>query len=246
MDRTLGRMAGEGLGQADAPPARGRPLSVVLLGLRPLFERGLSAVLTEAGFDVGDAGQVDRWSRDSSRRMVVTLDDDASLRRLQQLQVRVPELLSVVLLQQDSAARYARALERCTCAVPMDAEVDDLVEAVRAAARECAVLPSRVARRMAAGVAPDDTAPALSEQQVGWLRELVSGATVTSLARSSGYSEREMYRLLSALYARLGVTTRTEALLRADRWGLLRQGTSRAPVLDLVEYERTAGARPRR
>jgi len=69
---------------------------------------------------------------------------------------------------------------------------------------------------------------------------------VTSLARSSGYSEREMYRLLSALYARLGVTTRTEALLRADRWGLLRQGTSRAPVLDLVEYERTAGARTRR
>ena len=61
----------------------------------------------------------------------------------------------------------------------------------------------------------------LSARDVAWLRALADGVTVASLARASGYSQREMYRLLSALYARLGVDSRTEALLRADRAGLL-------------------------
>ena len=48
----------------------------------------------------------------------------------------------------------------------------------------------------------------------------------TSLARTAGYSQREMYRVLAALYSRLGASTRTEALLRADRWGLLNTPTA--------------------
>jgi len=238
-------MAAEKLRTADSLPSEEQQPQVVLLGLHPVLERGLRVVLTEAGFHVGDAGQTTGWTRDGGRRLVVTVDDDASLRDLEELQVRVPGLLSVVLLAQASTWGYARALSRCTGAVPVDAEVEDLVTAVRAASRECAIVPTRVARQLAVGMAPDEAAPALGEQQVGWLRELVNGATVGSLARSAGYSEREMYRLLSALYARLGVTTRTEALLRADRWGLLRQRASDGPVLDLVEYERSARSGPR-
>ncbi|HKG51131.1 MAG TPA: hypothetical protein VKB14_11880 [Actinomycetales bacterium] len=246
MDRTGGSRAAGGLGRTAPRPDLGPQLKIVLLDLNPLFERGLRAVLTEAGFDVGDEDQIDHWTREGGSRMVVTVDDEASLRRVQQLQARVPDVRSVVLLREASATSYARALSRCTGAVALDAELEDLVQTFAAAARGSAVLPSGVARQLAAGVMPDDAAPALSEQQVGWLRELVNGATVTSLAKSAGYSEREMYRLLSALYGRLGVTTRTEALLRADRWGLLRQRPSRAPVVDLAEYERTAGAGPRR
>jgi DNA-binding NarL/FixJ family response regulator len=246
MDRTGGSRAGGGLASAD-PLAGGEwRLTVVLLSLHPLFARGLTAVLGEAGFDVAEEAQVDRWSRESGDRLVVTLDDEAPLRRVEQLQVRLPGLLSVALLQDASPSGYARALARCTGAVPLDAELEDLVDVVRAAARGRAVLPAGVARQLAAGAMLDDAAPVLSGQQVGWLRELGNGATVASLAKSAGYSEREMYRLLSALYARLGGTTRTEALLRADRWGLLRQRPSPAPVLDLVEYERTTGTGPRR
>ena len=238
-------MAAQELRRADPSP-RDERLQVFLLGLHPVLERGLRVVLTEAGFDVGDAGEDGGWDRESGGRMVVTVDEDASLQALEELQVRIPGLLSVVLLAQPSTWGYARALARCTSAVPVDAEVEDLVAAVRAAARECTVLPARVARQLAAGMAPDEGAPVLSEQQVGWLRELVNGATVTSLARSAGYSEREMYRLLSALYARLGVTTRTEALLRADRWGLLRRRASQESVIDLAEYEGSAGSGRRR
>jgi DNA-binding NarL/FixJ family response regulator len=239
-------MAAEKLERADPPPGSERRLEVVLLALHPVLQRGLGVVLTEAGFDVADAAGVSTWTREGPRRLVVTVDEDASLHALEDLQARVPGLLSVVLLAQTTTWSYARALARCTSAVPVDAELEDLVAAVRAASRECAVLPTRVAQQLASGMAPDEAAPVLNEQQAGWLRELVNGATVTSLARSAGYSEREMYRLLSALYARLGVTTRTEALLRADRWGLLRHRPSQAPVVDLAGYERSAGFGPRR
>ncbi|HEX8630188.1 MAG TPA: hypothetical protein VF755_18680, partial [Catenuloplanes sp.] len=58
-------------------------------------------------------------------------------------------------------------------------------------------------------------------REVSWLRALVDGVTVASLARAVGYSQREMYRVLASLYARLGADNRTGALLHADRWGLL-------------------------
>ncbi|HEY0687733.1 MAG TPA: hypothetical protein VGD71_01725, partial [Kribbella sp.] len=63
--------------------------------------------------------------------------------------------------------------------------------------------------------------PRVSENQVRWLRELASGATVAHLANEEGYSEREMYRLLKKLYDRFGVATRTEALIRANAYGWL-------------------------
>lgn len=63
--------------------------------------------------------------------------------------------------------------------------------------------------------------PRLVVAERAWLRELAQGSTVTALARTAGYSEREMYRLLAKLYTRLAATGRTEALLAAERWGLL-------------------------
>ena len=81
---------------------------------------------------------------------------------------------------------------------------------------------------------------ALSARDVAWLRALADGVTVSSLARASGYSQREMYRLLAALYARLGADSRTDALLRADRAGLL--GTD-ASVAAAAGTDRPGGAR---
>ncbi|HKG49600.1 MAG TPA: hypothetical protein VKB14_04120, partial [Actinomycetales bacterium] len=91
MDRTGGSRAAGGLGRTGPRPAGEPQLKIVLLNLNPLFERGLRAVLAEAGFDVGDEDQIDHWTREGGSRMVVTVDDEASLRRVQQLQARVPD-----------------------------------------------------------------------------------------------------------------------------------------------------------
>jgi DNA-binding NarL/FixJ family response regulator len=65
--------------------------------------------------------------------------------------------------------------------------------------------------------APDWVTP----QEVEWLKFLAEGGTVAQLSNKAAYSERVMYRLLHALYGRLGVSSRTEALLELHRWGLL-------------------------
>ncbi|MEA2534306.1 MAG: hypothetical protein QOJ93_2117, partial [Actinomycetota bacterium] len=41
------------------------------------------------------------------------------------------------------------------------------------------------------------------------------------LAMSIGYSERALYRMLRTLYAKLGVSSRNEAILQASRRRLL-------------------------
>jgi DNA-binding NarL/FixJ family response regulator len=61
----------------------------------------------------------------------------------------------------------------------------------------------------------------IGEDGISWLQALASGETVAELSLRLGYSEREMYRRLRRLYSRIGATGRTDALLRASRWGLL-------------------------
>jgi DNA-binding NarL/FixJ family response regulator len=233
----------------DAPPepgalGPGRP-QVGLLDLTPVVERGLRTALEDAGFDVRGADQVHGWTRQEGVRMVVTSDDEAALATVERLQRRLPEVRSVALLRSVDTRGYARALARCTAAVPMEAELDELVATVWAASLGRTLLPALVARELAARAETSEAVPDLSEQQLRWLRALAASATVTSLAKSAGYSEREMYRLLSALYSRLGVTTRTEALLRADRWGLLQEErvAGAGTTLDLTAHDSAAGGR---
>ena len=63
---------------------------------------------------------------------------------------------------------------------------------------------------------------------------LADGATVAGLGRRCAHSEREMSRLLTGTYRRLGARDRTDAMLLADRFGLLdedhRPGTTAPPA----------------
>jgi DNA-binding NarL/FixJ family response regulator len=53
------------------------------------------------------------------------------------------------------------------------------------------------------------------------LQSLADGEDVTRIARSLGTSEREAQAQLTALYARIGARTRTEAIAAAFSRGLL-------------------------
>jgi DNA-binding CsgD family transcriptional regulator len=66
-----------------------------------------------------------------------------------------------------------------------------------------------------------DSVPQLLPVERDWLRYLADLGTVAGLARSLGCSEREMYRKLGGVYARLGASNRSEALELARRRGLL-------------------------
>ena len=96
---------------------------------------------------------------------------------------------------------------------------EELITTIDNAVNGRTLLPSDVARRMAQKRVEEPEG--LSAEEVGWLRALAGGRTVTELAKEKAYSERHLHRRLKAVYARLGVAGRTEALLRAERAGLL-------------------------
>lgn len=58
--------------------------------------------------------------------------------------------------------------------------------------------------------------PGLTNQETRWLVQLRDGATVATLAKQAGYSERSMHRHLHDLYTRIGVSGRSEALRFLD------------------------------
>ena len=98
------------------------------------------------------------------------------------------------------------------------ANPEELAETVHAAVAGKTVLPSDVVRGLTADA---ERTGAVSAEERAWLKALADGATVADLSRRFAYSERQLYRRLGALYARLGAGGKTEALLRAERAGLL-------------------------
>lgn len=71
------------------------------------------------------------------------------------------------------------------------------------------------------GAASATNAGGPTAEELRWLRHLADGSTVAQVARTAGYTDRAFYRRLKQVYLTLGTTSRTEALLEANRRGLL-------------------------
>ena len=204
------------------PRQRGR-LRVVLVGLGPVYVHGLSSGLAAAGMLSSSAtdpvSAVNQLRHGIPLVLVVPQEQVATLlvvqRGLPDLAVTVVHVIAAVSVDACSAAFRAGAAG----VVAVDAELDHVVDVVRAASVGAALLPAEVVRALCRP--QTGPRPQLSPRERQWLRALAESTTVSSLARASGYSEREMYRLLARLYQQLGVSGRTEALLIAERWGLL-------------------------
>lgn len=134
---------------------------------------------------------------------------------------RTIEASLVVVLVDGSVTSFAKVLDAGAAGVADRAAAPEvIVAAVEAAARGDVVLPRRIAKSLAEGRGAD--LPSIDPQARRWLSALARGVTVAQVAAASGYSEREMFRRLHDLYRVLGAETRTEALLAAERLGLLR------------------------
>lgn len=75
--------------------------------------------------------------------------------------------------------------------------------------------------RLAAIARSDEDRPVLADTKLDWLRDLAHGATVRDLADRNHWSHRAMHRVLAALYRRLGVDNRAQAVAWAGRHDLL-------------------------
>ena len=180
----------------------------------PVYGHGLVRALEEAGYSVdaaAESGQaVDLTvavvrSDEDRDRLAASIEDDP---------------LVVAVLEDVSPQRYAEALAAgASAVVAEDAPVTAVVEALQAAMEGRTVLPIPVAQQLARRAARE--CPPLSGEEIEWLRKLAYGVPVSQLAEESFHSERDMYRVLGRLYARIGVAGRAEAIVAATRWGFV-------------------------
>jgi DNA-binding NarL/FixJ family response regulator len=198
-------------------------LTVAVSGVPRIYGFGLLNALASAGIRGVLPDSDEQWSTllDSPEAVVVVVAQESAAAVESRLAASSRSVPVVQVLADLSAERCAQALgDGATGVLLVDADLTEVVSVVQAAAASETLLPHTVAtslcRRTSAAPAPD-----LRAAELQWMRRLADGWTVASLARQVGYSEREMYRLLNGVYHRLGCTSRTEALLRAQRHGLL-------------------------
>jgi DNA-binding NarL/FixJ family response regulator len=186
--------------------------------------RGLMTVLGDAGFEPRTAEELLAWIRDEQRPVVLlsllSTDDWSLLTRLRE--TRSDTMVIAVLADTSTRSHVQAILGGAVTAVARDALPETVRKVFEAAVAGNSLLPVDVIRALTTSQSlPDDEEPAPSPQEIGWLRELASGTTVAHLADHAGYSERAMFRLLRALYLRIGARNRTEALMRAHERGWL-------------------------
>ena len=192
------------------------------------YRRGLGTVLAAAGFVMEDVADL---RADPSVVGVAALlltvrssDDWAVLRRVRAVNA---DVTVVALLVDPTIDRHAEAL-RCGAhgVVAWEAPPESIVTVLSAALERLTVLPTGVAQAISDTGPPLHDPSWLSAEEVQWLKLLAQGVTVQELALHAGFSERALYRVLHGLYARMGVSGRTEAILLASRHRLFEQEPS--------------------
>jgi DNA-binding NarL/FixJ family response regulator len=101
-----------------------------------------------------------------------------------------------------------------------DAEPDDVVRGVRAAARGDWPIDPRAARLLLGDGGGRPTGPNLSPREQEVLGLVAAGLANKLVARRLGISERRVMAHLTRIFERLGVTDRTQAALWAQERGL--------------------------
>jgi DNA-binding NarL/FixJ family response regulator len=197
------------------------PLSVV--DPAASYRSGLSAALSKAGFAPTELVDPRAWAGTAGRRALLwTIRSPEDWKGFRALKVMNPDLVLVALLVDATPDAYAAALRSgAVAAVAWEAVPETIVKVLAAALEGETLIPAGVAQALAAKLPASEDPEWITQEELTWLRILAQGGTVHDLAERAGYSERALYRLLHALYGRMGVSNRTEAILQASRRGLL-------------------------
>ncbi len=201
-------------------PARKLPVAIVEPAAA--YRRGLETTLRESGFDPQHPADVRSWAAEGgTRAVIVTVRSDADSELTSDL-AALPDSVVVALVNGGAKGGFLEAMLRgCDGVADWNDQPEHIVAVVRAALDGHLLVPKDVGAFLARGRTATPNLPQLSDEELRWLRALADGMTVTKLADDVGYSERAMFRKLHDLYVRLGVKSRVEALVAAQRIGLL-------------------------
>lgn len=176
----------------------------------PCYRRGLSAALEEAGYRVAEPVDIDTWAVEHVERVASAALVTVESRQTTALEpFRLGGASIVAIIRHPTADDYRQAILRGVAgAVDWAATPGVVLDVLAAALRGFTLLPLEIARMMSLSRISSEP----SDAEVTWLRLLAQGTTISRLAQRYHYSEREMYRRLNHLYARIGVGGRIEAI----------------------------------
>ena len=192
---------------------------VAVVASIPALRHGWAAGLRRLRFSVVERESLAGWIRDESGMAALVLMEAAEeLTTIIDLtDLARPSV--VILLPHPSEDEQLRALGMGVTGVGDWATSTERVAVmIRAGLQGCSTIPADLMPRIAASLC--QPAVGLDPLDCQLLKGLTGGATVPQLAMEVGYSERETFRRLRALYRRIGVNGRTGAVVQATRWGL--------------------------
>jgi DNA-binding NarL/FixJ family response regulator len=171
---------------------------------------------------VGDGRWIDRPG--SSAEAIVAVDEDATV--VESAASQSARLPLVLVSDSPSAVRRAAASAPDGWAVvPTAASAEDLAAAVSAVVRGFALAPPRALASMRPAPAPDwdDDVPEehLTPREQEILELVAQGQSNRGIASTLGISEHTVKFHLASIFGKLGASTRTEAVRRGLRRGLI-------------------------
>ncbi|HEY8583095.1 MAG TPA: response regulator transcription factor [Capillimicrobium sp.] len=200
-------------------------IRVLLVDDHPTFRAGLRALLEASGIAVaGEASggeQAVPRARELAPDVVLmdlampTVDGVEATRRMT---AELPAVPVVVLTSFSDRSRIVDALDAGAVGYLLkDAEPDDLVRGVQAAAAGDAPLDPRAAREVLAARRQARSAASLSAREAEVLALVAAGHPNKVIALRLEISEKTVKNHLSTVFQKLAVTDRTQAALWAQR-----------------------------
>ena len=209
------------------------PLRVLVVEDHPLFRKGVVALL-EAAADLSVAGVAgsgeDAVVRARELRPDVVLMDlqlpgMSGIEATRAIGAADPDVRVLVLsLFEDEESVFLALRAGARGYVLKDAEEEELLGAIRAVARGEAIFSQAVAGRVLAFFAQPRPAPKafpeLTDREREILGLLAAGHPNPSIARKLSLSPKTVANYVSAIFAKLQVADRAEAMIRAREAGL--------------------------
>lgn len=187
----------------------------------PVYVLGLANLSSSNGYAFERVDDVANWTKGHPAPvLLVDIRDEDDLKVVVDVTTDHPDSVVVALIDDVSTETVSATFASgASAAIARDAAPADVVFALEAAMSGNTVLPLPVAKLLAATRRGSSEPARIGAEELGWLQSLARGAIVARVGEEAGYSEREMYRRLKRLYAKMGVRSRTEALIKASRLG---------------------------
>lgn len=196
-------------------------IRVYILAPTPMARTGLRTILEDNGASVVGEGDGSALP-DLTEADVVLVDGDGLLEEVADAVTESGAQALVVISEDDCPVRTLQALPlRGWGIVTPDASPEELEAALNAVAEGLVVLPRLLTERVLHSTAAEDLDEPLTNREREVLELLAQGLSNKLIAQDLHISEHTVKFHISSLYAKLGVSSRAEAVSQGARYGLL-------------------------